>query len=191
MFSDCLFNLTIQFTVIYDQKKWNQRFFWAFLLEKWLKQLMINKLLNWLIFSAVKKSKMRWRQHPDIISVLPVGVAVSPYCVFHHRCSKFYHSGLISSYQPPSGVLTETQWSTCSQEETPSLRTAPGHMTQFLLILKTPENIRHLSCAIKTHTRVKTDTHIFQPPPHLNFKVNSCLGNHPPLRNTFEKECMS
>lgn len=72
MFSDCLFYLTIQFAVISDQKKkknWNQRFFWAFSLEKWLKQLMINKLLNWLIFSAVKKSGMRWGQLPNIISV--------------------------------------------------------------------------------------------------------------------------
>lgn len=57
--------------------------------------------------------------------------------------------------------MTETQWSTCWYE--PSLRTEPGPMTQYLLIFKTSEDIRHLSCMIMTHslTRMCKATHVY------------------------------
>lgn len=72
-------------------------------------------------------------------------------------------------------------------------------MTQYLLIFKTSENIRHLSCMIMTHshTHMYKATHIYTfSLLVLLFEIAvevlmyTCLSNHPPLRKICGIECM-
>lgn len=70
------------------------------------------------------------------------------------------------------------------------LRTAPGHMPCFAAVIKDPwKRASPVVYDEDAHTHKCLQIHIYRQPRFI--WVNSCLNNHPALKNLFEEACVS